>query len=504
MILILLILLLGGTQSQGCQPYGIRLFLGHYFSYLRNSQDVIRIVFNTEKECKGQFVLELMDNKKGNQVMASQITYYDTQLLNMTQIYEKSETIQYKYETFIHTFKIGLNNVDINVSTSYNYTIVSKQNSILSGPYKFDIPLAQNEQKFLVFGDMDSNWVQNYSKDTFNWLENQVNSDKRYDSIIFTGDMAYDLETNNCQQGDNWLRNLSVFTNRYPFMAAPGNHDTGENKFYDFFRANFGALFLTEYNTKSYLNDFFSFDVGMVHFIQFNPIKIVYQNDIDNVTPLIVEQMRNDLIHANYNRDKVPWIIVYTHYPIYCSNPQSVQCLNNFKYLSEFEDLFVKYKVDLYLSGHVHTYQRNKPYYKNNIAKYKQQDNIISEYQYPVSIIEGVAGTDFGKQNETFPEAAFMEIQNPNHGIGIITVKNSTHLYYEHITVSDNKVIDAIWLDRSIDTTNTSNHDGFEIVMWVIFSVLLVLTGVSIYYKSNQGKKSKKKLLDETITMVVS
>lgn len=50
-------------------------------------------------------------------------------------------------------------------------------------------------------------------------------------------------------------------------MAAPGNHDTGENKFYDFFRANFGALFLTEYNTKSYLNDFFSFDVGMVHFI---------------------------------------------------------------------------------------------------------------------------------------------------------------------------------------------------------------------------------------------
>lgn len=78
-----------------------------------------------------------------------------------------------------------------------------------------------------------------------------------------------------------------------------------------------------------------------------------------------------------------------------------------------------------------------------------------------------------------------MEIQNPNHGIGIITVKNSTHLYYEHITVSDNKVIDAIWLDRSIDTTNTSNHDGFEIVMWVIFSVLLVLTGVSIYYKSN-------------------
>jgi len=64
----------------------------------------------------------------------------------------------------------------------------------------------------------------------------------------------------------------------------------------------------------------------MAHFISFNPIKAVYHNDINNVTHLIVEQMRNDLIQANYNREKVPWIIVYTHYPIYCSNPDSDQC----------------------------------------------------------------------------------------------------------------------------------------------------------------------------------
>ncbi|CAD8134668.1 unnamed protein product [Paramecium pentaurelia] len=504
MVFIILMLLLGWTQSQGCQPYGIRLFLGHYFSYLRNSQDVIRIVFNTEQECRGQFVLELMDGKTDKQLMTSQITYYDTQLLNMTQIYEKNQTTHYNYETFIHTFKIGLSNLDVNVSTSYNYTIVSRQNSITSGPYKFDIPLAQNEQKMLVFGDMDSNWVQNYSKDTFNWLENQVKSDKRYDTIIFTGDMAYDLESNNCKQGDNWLRNISVFTNRYPFMAAPGNHDNGNNTFYDFFRANFGALFLKEYNTQHYLNDFFSFDVGMVHFISFNPIKAVYHNDVNNITHLIVEQMRNDLIQANYNREKVPWIIVYTHYPIYCSAPNSDQCLNNFNYLSAFEDLFVQYNVDLYLSGHVHTYQRNKPYYKNNIAQYQQKDNIISKYQYPVSIIEGIAGTDYGEQNETFPQKPFIEIQNPNHGVGIITIKNSTHLYYEHITVADNKVIDSIWINRSIELNNKSKHDGFEIVMWVIFSILMVITGVSIYFKSNQGKKNKNKLLDETIKMVVS
>lgn len=50
-------------------------------------------------------------------------------------------------------------------------------------------------------------------------------------------------------------------------MAAPGNHDWGNNTFFDFFRANFGTLYLKEYNTQNYLNDFVSFDIGLVHFI---------------------------------------------------------------------------------------------------------------------------------------------------------------------------------------------------------------------------------------------
>jgi hypothetical protein len=29
--------------------------------------------------------------------------------------------------------------------------------------------------------------------------------------------------------------------------------------------------------------------------------------------------MKNDLIMANKNRDMIPWIVVYAHYPIYCA-----------------------------------------------------------------------------------------------------------------------------------------------------------------------------------------
>jgi hypothetical protein len=43
-----------------------------------------------------------------------------------------------------------------------------------------------------------------------------------------------------------------------------------------------------------------------------------------------------------------------------------------------------------------------------------------------------------------------MEFQNPDHGVGVLTIKNKTHLYFEHITVSDNKVIDSIWIEKQI------------------------------------------------------
>lgn len=77
-----------------------------------------------------------------------------------------------------------------------------------------------------------------------------------------------------------------------------------------------------------------------------------------------------------------------------------------------------------------------------------------------------------------------MEIQNPDHGVGILHVVNETHLYFEHITVADDKVIDSIWIDRSIEKNISAKHDGFEVAMWVIFAVLLVMTGVSVYYKA--------------------
>lgn len=47
--------------------------------------------------------------------------------------------------------------------------------------------------------------------------------------LIFLGDMAYDLESEDCVRGDYWMRNISLFTPYWPLQVAVGNHDSGND-----------------------------------------------------------------------------------------------------------------------------------------------------------------------------------------------------------------------------------------------------------------------------------
>ena len=44
----------------------------------------------------------------------------------------------------------------------------------------------------------------------------------------------------------------------------------------------------------------------------------------------MVSIMENDLIQATKNRENIPWIIVNSHYPMYCSDATDPMCPYNF------------------------------------------------------------------------------------------------------------------------------------------------------------------------------
>lgn len=67
----------------------------------------------------------------------------------------------------------------------------------------------------------------------------------------------------------------------------------------------------------------------------------------------MIEWLESDLIRANLNRKKVPWIIASGHKPLYC---YSSECEKFNNLYSKFDDLMYKYGVDVYLGGHIHEF----------------------------------------------------------------------------------------------------------------------------------------------------
>lgn len=127
---------------------------------------------------------------------------------------------------------------------------------------------------------------------------------------------------------------------------------------------------------------------------------IVYQNEEGKYKQNMLNIFKRDL-ELNKNAQ---WKIVFNHYPLYCSDDFDSKCLNNARVLKDFEQLYIDYKVDLFLAGHQHSYERDKPYFVENLTKYEKVDSTIYQYGSPIQIIEGAGGMDQFMPSKTCKE----------------------------------------------------------------------------------------------------
>jgi hypothetical protein len=114
------------------------------------------------------------------------------------------------------------------------------------------------------------------------------------------------------------------------------------------------------YNAKS-SNQYYSFTIGKIHFLGIN--YEFYQSEDQSQQEYIKNWVINDLTTANNSKFHIPWIVVYTHYPIYCSYNGGNMTLNNncsnfYPEYKEWDELWFNFNVDIVLQGHINYWER--------------------------------------------------------------------------------------------------------------------------------------------------
>lgn len=352
--------------------------------------------------------------------------------------------------------------------------------------YKFtSIDYQTGSFDFVIFGDMQLK--PDKPQDT---SINQINKalDQGALFVIHDGDIAYNLDSKSCKQGDAWGNAIQELATRVPYMYAPGNHEY-DGGLWSNYRARYRALNITGQHSGSGQSRYYSFEVGLVHFIAFDCDAYVY----DEAAFMLADQylfIANDL--ARVNRSRTPWIVLFGHYPMYCSTDNTTShevvtedikppphygwgfdakgveapgwnkdCTQTALSMREglvdkmtgqskwgLEALLAQHGVEWYFGSHDHDYERTWPV----LREYLPSGSSYTNPKATVHITTGVAGSPgFDGLGSAGPFDAFR--QEDAYSFSYVRVYNATHMGYEQRLASNGTVVDSMILIQD-------NHGG--------------------------------------------
>lgn len=76
-----------------------------------------------------------------------------------------------------------------------------------------------DEIQVAIFGDMGNENAQSLAR-----LQEDTQR-RMYDAIVHVGDFAYDMNSENAEVGDQFMRQIESLAAYVPYMVCPGNHE---------------------------------------------------------------------------------------------------------------------------------------------------------------------------------------------------------------------------------------------------------------------------------------
>ena len=325
---------------------------------------------------------------------------------------------------FIH--RVELHQLEPN--TKYFYRVQSSD--IFSRIYTFHSLKAGVEwaPNFLVYGDLGI--VSNNLKSLIREAQNNP-----YDAVLHAGDIAYDLDKSGGRVGDRFLREIEPMAAHVPYLTCPGDHE----RFHNFVHYRFRFSMPGVQWPMPIERLFYSVDIGNVHLISYNTEAYF---ELDNAEDQL-KWLKADLLKANLNRRKVPWIIAMGHKAMYCSDTYPDDCTSiASKVRGGLESLFYESRVDLIIQGHEHAYERMWPLYKG-----QPESHSYVNPRSPVHLIIGSSGISYISSQFTKQKSDWSAMRLASKEVfGRLKVINATHLVWKAVASKSRQIVDKFTL----------------------------------------------------------
>lgn len=399
------------------------------------------------------------------------------------------------WETFNHHVVLS----DLKADTMYYY-VVGDADGGFSKEYKFKTaPITSSDTTSFSFGVFADLGV-SHGDSTLNYLKNTMKNDV---SLVWHGgDESYaddsflhvGCATKFCYEDvyDEYMNDVQDWASMLPYMVAPGNHEVEchdpaclaskekREKLSNFTAYN-NRFHMPSQESGGVLNMWYSFNYANAHFITIDT-ETGYPGAAEETRYVLpcggfgdqLTWLEADLKAANENRANRPWVFVQGHHPLY----QGSKVNEDFQ--TAVEDMFYKYGVDIYFSGHVHSYERDYPTYRGEVDVNGYDNPRATSY-----LMIGGSGNDemrnaekdennskqfldaraLGKQYDVTPKedgsdgrwvkgvegeaGSWTAFTDKDHfGIGKVTIIDNNHLEFEYIRTTTGEVFDTVSLTR--------------------------------------------------------
>lgn len=243
--------------------------------------------------------------------------------------------------------------------TRYSYSIHTSDSLLLEGPnlYFETLPTVgeEGDYSFIVLGDAGMGSIAQREASIALQSEYGVH----HDGVILLGDNAYWNGTQEEYQNKFFDGYYNEFFENTVIWPAPGNHDYYGVGIPMGLTAPYFEIFDLPVSGEcggapSFTEQFYSFDLGNIHFVSLDSYGVDRSDSSYMVTWLETDLAQNTL----------PWVIAYWHHPPYSKGSHDSDNATGGEYqLEEMRSNIVPiledYDVDLVLCGHSHSYERS-------------------------------------------------------------------------------------------------------------------------------------------------